>query len=73
MNKEKERITHVRKDSHGRLVEFKTNSGKTYDYEMALSAIEEGKIENAEIIKNRAGSRVIKGKNNQALDNLDEF
>jgi len=73
MNKEQEKITHVRKDSHGRLVEFKTNSGKVYDYEMALSAIEEGRISNAEIISNRGGTRVIKGKNNQALDDLDEF
>ena len=51
--------------------EFK--DGKVYDYEMALEAIENGHISNAEIISNRAGTRVIKGKNNQALDDLPEF
>lgn len=73
MERKQERITSVKKDAHGRLVEFKTNSGKVYDYEMALEAIENGHISNAEIISNRAGTRVIKGKNNQALDDLPEF
>ena len=73
MERKQERITNVKKDAHGRLVEFKTNSGKVYDYEMALEAIENGHISNAEIISNRAGTRVIKGKNNQALDDLPEF
>ena len=40
---------------------------------MAIEAIENGHISNAELIKNRAGSKVIKGKNNEALDNLKEF
>ena len=73
MQKRQEKITHVRKDSHGRLVEFKTDANKTYDYEMAIEAIENGHITNAELIKNRAGSKVIKGKNNESLDNLKEF
>lgn len=73
MQKKQERITQVRKDAHGRLTEFKTDSGKVYDYEMAIEAIENGDITNAELITNRAGSKVIKGKNNEALDNLKEF
>ena len=73
MQRKQEKITKVKKDAQGRLVEFKTNSGKVYDYEMAIEAIENGIITNAEIIKNRSNSKVIKGKNNQALDNLDEF
>lgn len=73
MEKKQERITQVRKDAHGRLTEFKTNTGKVYDYEMAVEAIENGQISNAELITNRSGSRVIKGKNNEALDNLKEF
>lgn len=73
MEKKKQKITKVRKDAQGRLVEFKTDSGKTYDYEMALEAIENGEIENAEVITNRSNYKVIKGKNNQALDDLDEF
>lgn len=73
MQKKQEKITKVRKDAQGRLVEFKTNTGKVYDYEMALEAIENGEITNAEVITNRSNSKVIKGKNNQALDNLEEF
>ena len=73
MQRKQERITKVRKDAQGRLVEFKTNTGKVYDYEMALEAIENGMITNAEVIKNRSNSKVIKGKNNQALDDLEEF
>lgn len=73
MQKKQERITQIRKDAQGRLVEFKTDAGKTYDYEMALEAIECGCITNAEIITNRSNSKVIKGKNNEALDNLPEF
>ena len=73
MQRKQEKITKVKKDAQGRLVEFKTDCGKVYDYEMAIEAIENGIITNAEIIKNRSNSKVIKGKNNQALDNLDEF
>ena len=73
MERKQERITSEKKDAQGRLVEFKTNTGKVYDYEMALEAIEDGCITNAEIISNRGGSKVIKGKNNQALDDLPEF
>lgn len=73
MERKEERITKVRKDAQGRLVEFKTNTGKVYDYEMALEAIECGCITNAEIISNRSNNRVIKGKNNEALDDLPEF
>ena len=73
MQKKEQKFTKVKKDAQGRLVEFQTEDGKVYDYEMALEAIENGKISNAEIISNRAGSKVIKGKNNQALEDLDEF
>ena len=73
MQKKQEKILKVKKDAQGRLVEFKTDSGKVYDYEMAIEAIENGVITNAEIITNRSNSKVIKGKNNHSLDNLDEF
>lgn len=73
MQKKEHKFTKIRKDAQGRLVEFQTEDGKVYDYEMALEAIEKGNISNAEIITNRSNSKVIKGKNNQALDDLPEF
>lgn len=73
MQKKEHKFTKIRKDAQGRLVEFQTEDGKVYDYEMALEAIEKGHISNAEIITNRSNSKVIKGKNNQALDDLPEF
>lgn len=69
----KEKFVAVKKDAQGRLVEFKTSSGRVYDYEMAIEAINEGKIENAELIKNRAGTNVIKGRNNCSLADLPDF
>jgi len=68
-----DKIVAVRRDSQGRLVEFKTNSGKVYDYEMAVEAIKNNELTNAELIKNKAGSNVIKGKNNQSFSDLPEF
>ena len=69
----KEKFVAVRKDAQGRLVEFKTSSGRVYDYEMAIDAISNDEIENAELIKNKGGSNVIKGKNNNPLTDLPEF
>lgn len=69
----KEKFVAVRKDAQGRLVEFKTSSGRVYDYEMAIEAVSNNEIENAELIKNRAGSDVIKGVNNHSLSELPEF
>jgi hypothetical protein len=69
----KEKFVAVRKDAQGRLVEFKTSSGRVYDYEMAIEAVSNDEIENAELIKNRAGGNVIKGTNNHSLSDLPEF
>ena len=69
----KEKFVAVRKDAQGRLVEFKTSSGRVFDYEMAIEAVSNDEIENAELIKNRAGSDVIKGTNNHSLSDLPEF
>ena len=38
----KERFVAVRKNNEGNLCEFKSNTGKVYDYEMAIEAIEQG-------------------------------
>ena len=73
----KERFVAVRRNSDGTLKEFKSNSGKVYDYEMALEAVEAGKIENAIPFTGRAGARHIRGMNDgdesTNLTNLKEF
>lgn len=73
----KERFVACRKNSDGTLKEFKSNSGKVYDYEMALEAVENGEIENAIPFTGRDGARHIRGKNDGEaktnLSNLKEF
>lgn len=73
----KERFVAVRKNSDGTLKEFKSNSGKVYDYEMALEAVENGEIENALPFTGRDGARHIRGKNDgddsNNLSNLKQF
>ena len=73
----KERFVACRKNTDGTLKEFKTSSGKVYDYEMALEAVENGEIENALPFTGRDGARHIRGKNdgNQKtnLSNLKKF
>lgn len=48
---EKERIIAIKRDNLDRIIEFKTNKNKIYNYEMAKEAIINGVIENAEIVK----------------------
>lgn len=73
----KERFVACRKNSDGTLKEFKSNSGKVYDYEMALEAVENGEIENAIPFTGRDGARHIRGINDGEektnLSNLKEF
>ena len=51
MNNEK--IIAVKRDNLNRIVEFKTNYNKIYNYEMAKEAINNGIIKNAKIIKGK--------------------
>lgn len=73
----KERFVAVRKNNEGNIVEFKSSSGKVYDYEMALDAVEQGKIEGCMLFTGRDGKKHIRTvrdddpSNN--LDNLEEF
>ncbi|NBK99196.1 MAG: DUF3892 domain-containing protein [Erysipelotrichia bacterium] len=73
----KERFVAVRKNADGTLKEFKSNSGKVYDYEMALEAVENGEIENALPFTGRDGARHIRGKNDgddaNNLSSLKQF
>lgn len=73
----KEKFVACRRASDGSLQEFKSNSGKVYDYEMALEAVENGDIENAIPFTGKDGQRYIRGKNDgnpkTNLANLKEF
>ena len=74
---EKERIVKVKRDDHGRLVEFMTDSGKIFDYEMAKDAINMDMITNAELFKGKDGVLHIKSRNDNTEENnfanMDEF
>ncbi len=76
-NTKKEKFVAVRKNSEGSLAEFKSNSGKVYNYEMALEAIEKGKIENAMLFTGRDGKQHIRSKNDGSsatkLSDMKEF
>ena len=73
----KERIIAVKRDNLDRIVEFKTDKNKIYNYEMAKEAISNGLIENALIIKNKNSLLQIIEKNNKNLYNsfekMEEF
>lgn len=73
----KERFVAARRNPDGTLKEFKSSSGKVYDYEQALEAVEQGLIENALPFTGRDGARHIRGKNDgdesTNLKNLKEF
>ncbi len=60
-----------------RFVAARRNNGKTYDYEQALEAVEQGMIENALPFTGRDGARHIRGINDgdesTNLRNLKEF
>lgn len=43
----KQRITHVRRDNHGRIVEVKTDHNNIYDIEIAKEFAANNEIENA--------------------------
>ncbi len=72
-----EKFVAVRKNSDGSLAEFKSNSGKVYDYEMAVDAVEKGIIQNAVLFTGRDGKQHIRSKNDSLkkdnLSNLKSF
>lgn len=49
----KERIIGIKKDNLDRIIEFKTNTGKIYNYEMAKEAITNGIIVDAYLMKGK--------------------
>ena len=70
----KEKIVAVKKDNLDRIVEFKTNRNKIYNYEMAKEAITTGLIENAIIEKGKDSLLYIKEKNSDfSFQKMEEF
>ncbi|MEG0093944.1 MAG: DUF3892 domain-containing protein [Erysipelotrichaceae bacterium] len=74
---QKERFVAARRNSDGSLKEFKSASGKVYNFEQALEAVEQGLIENALPFTSRDGTRHIRGlndgKDKSNLKNLKKF
>ena len=68
-------IIAVRKDALDRIVEFKMNDGKIYNYEMAKEEIIDDNVTNAQVILGKDNLWIILGKNNANSDfsNLNEF
>ena len=71
---EKEIITHIRKDNLNRIVEFKTNKGNIYNFELAKEAIIFDRIKNAKITKKSNGRTCIEAKNSKKpIEDFPEF
>jgi len=71
-----EKIIAIKKDNLDRIVEFKTNANKIYNYEMAKEAINNGMIENAIILKGKDSLFHIKEKEGNSIkefEKMEEF
>ena len=70
----KEKITHVRKDNQGRIVEIKTNLNNIYDIEVAKELIRLERIENAKIVlSSLSGLPLINSLDNDKFLGYPEF
>ncbi len=69
------KIIAIRKDALDRIIEFKMNDGKIYNYEMAKEEIIDDKVSNAQVILGKDNIWIIMGCNNTKTDfsNLEEF
>lgn len=68
-------IIAVKKDALDRIVEFKMNDGKIYNYEMAKEEIINDNVCNAQVILGKDNLWIIMGKEktNSDFSNLEEF
>lgn len=69
----KEKIVAVRRDNLDRIVEFKTDKNKIYNYEMAKEAIFNNIIDNAMVIKGKDSLFHIVDTSSNSFENLEEF
>lgn len=71
---ENEIITHIKKDNLNRIIEFKTNKGNVYNFEMAKEAIIYDRIKNAKIVTKKSGRTKIESKNDKrSIEDFPEF
>lgn len=70
---ENEYITNIKKDNLNRIIEFKTNKGNIYNFEMAKDAILFGKIKNAKVVKKSSGRTKICQENNEEFTDFPSF
>ena len=72
-----EKIVAVKRDNLNRIVEFKTNKNRIYNYEMAKEAINNKLIENAIVVKGKDSLFHIMEKNSNSLklsfEKMEEF
>lgn len=69
----KEEIIAIRKDNLDRIIEFKTNFNKIYNYEMAKEAINNGTIKNAIIVKGKDQLPHIMKKSEKTIDEFEKM
>ena len=72
----RERIIAIKKDNLDRIIEFKTNKNKIYNYEMAKEAINKGIIENAIVVRGKDNLfHIAENSNNSltAFEKMEEF
>jgi hypothetical protein len=69
------KIVAIKKDALDRIVEFKMNDGKIYNYEMAKEEVLDNNVSNAQVILGKDNLWIIMGKENAKSDfsNLSEF
>ena len=70
------KVVATKRDSEGRIIEYKTEDGKVLDHEQCLSAIKSGELEGLQTFTNRAGEESIKSKRGEydySLKDLPTF
>ena len=73
---EKEKIIAIKRDNLDRIIEFKTNKSKIYNYEMAKEAINNGLIDNAIVIsQNNSLPKIMEkqGETFKEFEKMEEF
>lgn len=70
----KEKITHIRRDNQGRIIEVKTDSNNVYNIEMAKDFIRNKQIDNAKVnFSNITGLSIINSLDDKDFTGFPEF
>ena len=70
------RVIAVRKDSEGRITDYKLDDGSVMNHDQAVNAVTAGELEGLMVFQNRAGEdsiRSVRGQENYSLSSLPEF